>query len=123
MLIFDITAFSQVRVYTAKSVHQEMKQAREEFIQANILIKIERKIILPKLLHYYTKDASLELPELLKMISDLLPLSQQKLIQRCLKGRTVEKCIEWSPHKTTFRYLLHRDLDKQRKSLHNIYQL
>ncbi|XP_039145735.1 LOW QUALITY PROTEIN: uncharacterized protein LOC120282969 [Dioscorea cayenensis subsp. rotundata] len=112
-----------VRVYTAKSVHQEMKQAREEFIQSNTQIKNERKINLPKLLHYYTKDASLELPELLKIICDCLPLSQQKLMQRCLKGRTVEKCIEWSPYKTTFRFLLHRDLDKQKKSLHNIYQL
>ncbi|KAJ0987141.1 hypothetical protein J5N97_005497 [Dioscorea zingiberensis] len=110
-----------VRVYTAKNVLQELELAKDEFIQANMSIKKESKIILPKILYYYAKDASLELSELLKMIINCVPLSQQKIIQRCLKGR-IEKCIEWSPHKSTFRYLLHRDLDKQKASLYNFYQ-
>ncbi|KAJ4963846.1 hypothetical protein NE237_023785 [Protea cynaroides] len=56
-----------VRVYKARSIFQDLKLAKEEFIQASTYIHNDTKIILPKLLYYYAKDASLDLPGLLEM--------------------------------------------------------
>ncbi|XP_077209918.1 uncharacterized protein LOC143845451 isoform X3 [Tasmannia lanceolata] len=104
-----------VRLYTAKSIFQELELAREEFIQASIHIHKDKKIILPKLLCYFAKDASLDLSGILDMIHDCLPGAQQTVNQRYLKGR-LEKYVQWSSHNWSFRYIIHRELAHGRKS-------
>ncbi|KAJ0964988.1 hypothetical protein J5N97_026126 [Dioscorea zingiberensis] len=101
-----------VRVYTSKGVIQELKLAKEEYIQANVSVRKGKKITMPKLLHYYAKDANLQLSDLLEMVSNCMPETQQKIMRGCLKGRP-EKCVEWSSYKSAFRYLVHRELAKQ----------
>lgn len=101
-----------VRVYTAKNIYKELKLAKEEFIQATVRIETGNKIIIPKVLYYYAKDASLELTFLTKMVSESMPEILQKNIEGCLNHRKIEKRIEWSPYKSSFRYLVHRDLVK-----------
>ncbi|KAF8406770.1 hypothetical protein HHK36_008862 [Tetracentron sinense] len=102
-----------VRVYTSKNVFQELKLAKEEFIQASVCIHKERKIFLPKILYYFAKDALLNLAGLLDVVHGCVTEAQQKAIQRCIKGR-LDKYIEWSSHNTAFRYLIHKELAKER---------
>lgn len=98
-----------VRVYKAKSVFQDLKLAKEEFVQAGIYIHKEAKILLPKILDYFAKDMSLDVPGLLKVVNGCLSEVQQKAITTCIKGR-VDKYIHWLPQRSTFRYLIHREL-------------
>lgn len=99
-----------IRVYTAKNIYQELNLAREEFIQANVWLQKESKIFMPKILSYYARDASLELPALLEMVSSCMREDIRKSIQACVLRRKLDKCIEWSAYKSSFRYLVHRDL-------------
>ncbi|KAG1363292.1 hypothetical protein COCNU_11G001190 [Cocos nucifera] len=100
-----------VRLYTARGIYKELELAKAEFIQANVSVRKEKKIVLPRILYYYAKDAYMELSGLMEMVCDSIPDAQQKAIKGCLKRR-LDKCVEWSPYKSTFRYLVHRDLAK-----------
>lgn len=104
-----------VRLYTAKGINQELELAKAEFVQLNVSVRKEKKIVLPKILYYYAKDANLELSGLMEMVCDRMPEAQRKAIKGCLKRR-LDKCVEWSPSKSTFRYLVHRDLAKEEKT-------
>jgi hypothetical protein len=66
-------------------------------------------LLLPKVLHYYAKDAALELRHLVELVSDSMSEAQQLDAQRCLRRRA-DKCVEWLPYKSSFRYVVHRDL-------------
>ncbi|KAA8528850.1 hypothetical protein F0562_036205 [Nyssa sinensis] len=98
-----------VRVYTGNNVLQELKLAKEEFIQASVYIHKETKIFLPKILSYLAKDMSLSVLELLEMVDGCLSEVQRKAVRRCVKGRA-DKFIRWLPQCSTFRYVIHREL-------------
>uniref|UniRef100_A0A1D1YT63 Ferrochelatase n=1 Tax=Anthurium amnicola TaxID=1678845 RepID=A0A1D1YT63_9ARAE len=100
-----------VRIYTSKNVLKELEIAKDEFIQANVSMHKETKIILPKILQYYAKDASMDLSTMLEIVHDCMPEIPQKIIQRFIRGRP-EKCVGWLPYKSNFRYIIHRDLAK-----------
>ncbi|TVU10066.1 hypothetical protein EJB05_43574, partial [Eragrostis curvula] len=97
-----------VRLYTAKKIHHQLELARTEFIQANVMVR-KQVLLLPKVLHYYAKDASLELRHLVELVCESMSEAQQQEAQRCLRRR-VDKCVEWLPYKSSFRYVVHRDL-------------
>jgi hypothetical protein len=97
-----------VRLYTAKKIYHQLEQARTEFIQANVIVR-KQTIYLPKVLHYYGKDAALELPDLIEMVWESMPELQQKVIRQYLKRR-IDKCVEWLPYKSSFRYMVHKSL-------------
>ncbi|VAI86041.1 unnamed protein product [Triticum turgidum subsp. durum] len=103
-------AFSDppVRLYTAKKLDHQLDQAKTEFIRANVIVR-KHIIFLPKILHYYAKDATLELPGLIEMVCKSMPEAQQKEINKCLRRR-IDKCVEWLPYKSSFRYTVHRNL-------------
>ncbi|XP_038987334.1 uncharacterized protein LOC103713877 isoform X3 [Phoenix dactylifera] len=102
-----------VRLYTAKGIYQELELAKTEFIQVNVSVRKEKNIVLPKILYYYAKDAYLELSGLVEMVCSCMPDAQRKAaIRECLK-RKLDKCVEWSPCKSAFKYLVHRDLAEQ----------
>ncbi|VAI74053.1 unnamed protein product [Triticum turgidum subsp. durum] len=103
-------AFSDppVRLYTAKKLYHQLDQAKTEFIRANVMVR-KHIIFLPKILHYYAKDATLELPDLIEMVCKSMPEAQQKEINKCLRRR-IDKCVEWLPYKSSFRYTVHRNL-------------
>lgn len=103
-------AFSDppVRLYTAKKTYHQLNQARSEFIRANVMVR-KQIIFLPKVLHYYAKDANLELPDLVEMVCESMPAAQQKEIRQCLRRR-IDKCVELLPYKSSFRYTVHRNL-------------
>jgi hypothetical protein len=97
-----------VRLYTAKKIYHQLEQARTEFIQANFMVR-KQIIFLPKVLHYYGKDAALELPGLIEMVCQSMTEVQQKEIRQYLKRR-IDKCVEWLPYKSSFRYTVDRSL-------------
>lgn len=103
-------AFSDppVRLYTAQKIYHQLELARTEFNQANAMVK-KQVLLLPKVLHYYAKDAALELRHLVELVCESMSESQQKEIQHCLRRR-IDKCVEWLPYKSSFRYVVHRDL-------------
>ncbi|KAH7673984.1 hypothetical protein IHE45_08G041900 [Dioscorea alata] len=70
-----------VRVYTSKNVLQELKLAKQEYIQANVSIRKGNKITMPKLLYHYEKDANLELSDIIGTICNCMPETRQKYIQ------------------------------------------
>ena len=90
---------------------QELKLAKQEYIQANVSIRKENKLTMPKLLYHYAKDANLELSDIIETICNSMPETRQAHMQRSSKG-SLEKHIKWSPYKSTFRYLVHKELAK-----------
>ncbi|KAL6844753.1 hypothetical protein ACP4OV_025412 [Aristida adscensionis] len=103
-------AFSDppVRLYTAKKIHPQLEVARTEFIQANVMIR-KQALLLPKVLHYYAKDAALELRHLVELVCESMSETQQQQVQHCLRRRA-DKCVEWMAYRSSFRYVVHRDL-------------
>ncbi|KAM0912146.1 hypothetical protein ACQ4PT_012991 [Festuca glaucescens] len=100
-----------VRLYAAKKIHHQLERARTEFIQANVTVK-KQALMLPKVLHYYAKDAALELRHLVELVCEGTSETQRKemaQLQHRLRGR-IDKCVEWLPYKSNFRYIVHRDL-------------
>ncbi|XP_077216040.1 uncharacterized protein LOC143850700 isoform X2 [Tasmannia lanceolata] len=100
-----------LHVYTAKRVFQELEAAKEEYIQATIIIRKEQKFLLPKIIDSFAKDSSLSSGTLLEMIQHHLPETLRKSMQQCQQGKP-RKSIEWVPHNFAFRYLLSKELAK-----------
>ncbi|KAF5740998.1 hypothetical protein HS088_TW11G01080 [Tripterygium wilfordii] len=53
-LIFQ--AAYNVRVYRAKNIFQDLKLAKEEYIEANMYVHKEKKILLPRILYYFALE-------------------------------------------------------------------
>ncbi|KAL3845938.1 hypothetical protein ACJIZ3_003341 [Penstemon smallii] len=102
-----------LRVYSATNVFDDLKVAKEEFIQATVYIHKETKIYLPKILCYYAKDMSLGMAALLEMVSEFLTGIQQKYIKICAKSRP-EKYVYWLEQSSSFRYLIHKEIAERR---------
>lgn len=108
--------WTQVRVYTADSVFQDLKLAKEEFIRASVYIHKETKICLPKILDYFAKDMSLTMAGLLEIVNACVSEVQQKAIIRCMKGRP-ERYINWLTQSSAFRYVINREVAEGRLSV------
>ncbi|KAL0288222.1 UNVERIFIED_CONTAM: hypothetical protein Sangu_2466800 [Sesamum angustifolium] len=102
-----------VRVYTAKNIFQDLKVAKEEFIQATVYVHKQTKIYLPKILRYYAKDMSLGMAALLEVVSGCLTGIQQTAIRKFMNGRP-EKYVYWLEQSSSFRYLIHKDIAERR---------
>ncbi|XP_071729983.1 uncharacterized protein [Rutidosis leptorrhynchoides] len=100
-----------VRIYTPKSVFQELEVAKEEYIHNNFKIQKGQKMLLPKLVDLYAKDSGLCHADLMDMIEHSVPDCHQKSFKLIQKGKSLKK-IEWGAHDFTFRYLLSPDLAK-----------
>ncbi|KAJ0608005.1 putative ternary complex factor MIP1, leucine-zipper [Helianthus annuus] len=100
-----------VRVYTPKSVFQELEIAKEEYIHTNFKIQKGQKIYLPKLVDLYAKESGLCHTGLVDMIEHSVPDCYQDSFKSIRKGKSLKK-FEWVPHDFTFRYLLSPDLAK-----------
>ncbi|KAM7474961.1 hypothetical protein LguiB_022204 [Lonicera macranthoides] len=100
-----------VRIYTPKSVFQELEMAKEEYIQTTSRIRNNHKILLPKIIESYAKESDLCSVGLYEMILHSMPDSLRKRFQQPQQGKFSKK-IEWVPHNFNFRYLLSRELAK-----------
>lgn len=101
----------QVRVYTPKSVLQELEIAKEEYIRATFGVGRDQKILLPKIVESFAKDSGLSPAGMSEMIQECLPESVRKNLKICQSGKS-GKSIEWVPYNFAFRYLLSKELVK-----------
>ncbi|OEL25106.1 hypothetical protein BAE44_0013876 [Dichanthelium oligosanthes] len=105
-----------VRVYFPKRLSQQLEAAREEYIRATVGVWKEHRVLLPKLVEAYARDAKLSPERLVDAVQRSLPESLRTAVQRCRRGggggggRSAGKVVEWLPHRQSFRYLLARDL-------------
>lgn len=88
---------------------QELEVAKMEYIQANWSVNKEEKILLPKLMEYFTKDSNVGSAGLLQMVEQFMPDSVRKNLQPSCKRKT-GKSIEWISHNFAFRYLFSKEL-------------
>lgn len=113
LLLFALSTGSHsdpaVRLYTPKRVLEELQSAKEEYIQSNIAITKEHKIILPKIVDSFAKSSGLGASDLAEMVMPHIPESQRKSVHE-FQSKTNWKGIELTPHDFTFHYLLSKEL-------------
>jgi hypothetical protein len=108
--LFFLCFLEQVRVYTAKNVNEELEAARTEYIQASIGFQSTKKVLLPKILDWYAKEASISSAALLESLSYCLDEEEKEILQRCIwskPNKNTSHCIEWQPYNFSFRYMFH----------------
>ncbi|KAJ3674046.1 hypothetical protein LUZ60_006038 [Juncus effusus] len=97
-----------LRIYNPKRLYNQLETAKEEYIISKIQIQKENKILLPRLIESYVKDAGLNIQETLEMVERYLPQSLRAVLQNC-KQEKFRKVLEWAPHDFTFRYVISRE--------------
>ncbi|KAL4575367.1 hypothetical protein LXL04_022209 [Taraxacum kok-saghyz] len=105
-----------VRIYSAKNVFQDLRIAKEEFIQSTVYVNKETKIYLPKILYYFAKDMALSMGGLLEMVNACLLEKQQKAMKTNVKGKP-EKYVYWLSQSCIFRYVIHQGTVEGRLSI------
>ncbi|KAL9308630.1 hypothetical protein AtEden1_Chr1g0042461 [Arabidopsis thaliana] len=98
-----------VRVYTSEGIFQELRQARDSYIQTSVGFEKETKILLPKIIYNYAKDTSLDMGELFSTVSECLMESQRTAMRRIVNKKQ-ERCIRWVHDESKFRYVIHSEL-------------
>ncbi|KAJ9553778.1 hypothetical protein OSB04_017823 [Centaurea solstitialis] len=106
----SLGAFSDpaVRIYNAKNVFQDLRLAKEEFIQATVYVNKETRIYLPRILYYFAKDMALTITGLLEIVIACLSERQQKAVKTNMKGKP-EKYVYWLSQSSIFRYVIHQE--------------
>ncbi|KAL8189108.1 hypothetical protein R6Q57_029369 [Mikania cordata] len=94
-----------IRIYSPKSIFQELKMAKEEYIHTNIKISKGQKLFLPKLVEMYMKDSRLCMNGLMDMIEHSVPEFYLKSF-KVIRTKKFLKKIEWVTHDFGFRYLI-----------------
>ncbi|KAF5794423.1 putative ternary complex factor MIP1, leucine-zipper [Helianthus annuus] len=114
----SLGAFSDpaVRIYNAKNVFQDLRLAKQEFIQSTVYVNKETRIYLPKILYYFAKDMALSMSSLLEIVNSCLSESQPKVKKPSIKGKP-EKCVYWLSQSCIFRYVILRDTVEGRLSV------
>ena len=103
-------------MYTAKNVRKELEAARKEFLEANIYFQSDdKKLLLPKILEWYTKEASISSNNLLQWVSQYLDERDREVVLKCKGSTKLHKStphcsIEWMSYDFNFRYIFVRDL-------------
>jgi len=106
----------QVRLYSPKSLFRQLEAAKEEYIRANVGVRGrgQHKIILPKALELYARDAGLGAQEVVAAAERHLPEGLRGAARRSQRGRGGGggglPGVEWKPHNLAFRYLLAKEL-------------
>ncbi|KAK4378372.1 hypothetical protein RND71_000234 [Anisodus tanguticus] len=98
-----------LRLYTSKRVFEELEVAKDDYIQANIRVRKEQKLVLPKNVESYIKEVNLSPSCLFETIALALPAYLRKKFQQP-EQRKLWKKIDWIPHNLSFRYLISSEL-------------
>jgi hypothetical protein len=103
-----------VRLYGPKSLFQQLEAAKEEHIRANVAVGVrgrgQRKIILPRALELYARDAGLGAQEVVAAVACHLPDGLRDAVRRSPPAGRARGGVEWKPHNLAFRYLLAKEL-------------
>ncbi|XP_024011059.1 uncharacterized protein LOC18016251 isoform X1 [Eutrema salsugineum] len=103
-----------LKVYTARNVKEELEASKKEFIQANMVVKMHKRVILPKIIEKFAKEASLSSDDLLRWLMDNADEKFGESIKKCVEGKTnykkASQVVEWLPYSSRFRYVFSKDL-------------
>lgn len=107
-----------MRLYNPKSLFQQLEAAKEEYIRANVGVRGrgQHKVILPKALELYARDAGLGAQEVVAAVECHLPEGLRDAVRRSQQGGRARGRgvggggVEWRPHNLAFRYLLAKEL-------------
>lgn len=99
-----------VRVYTASGVENELEAAKKEYLQAAVGVTSKKKLLVPKLLDWYSRDFAKDVESLLDWICLQLPTSLRNAVMECLERRgrpdeMVSQGVQIMPYEFDFRYL------------------
>ena len=100
-------------MYTANNIHKELEAARKEFLQASIGFQSDKKVLLPKILEWYLKEASISSSTLLQWVSQYVDERDKETMLKCARlkpHKSTSHCIEWMPYNFNFRYIFDRNL-------------
>jgi hypothetical protein len=107
----------QVRLYTPTRLFQQLEAAKEEYVRANVGVRgrgQHHKLLLPKVVESYARDAGLAAQEVATMAESHLPESLRATVRRGggqQAGRARARGgVVWRPHNLVFRYLLAKEL-------------
>ncbi|XP_047312890.1 uncharacterized protein LOC124915270 isoform X2 [Impatiens glandulifera] len=95
----------QIRIFTPKRVFEELESAKDDYIQANIVIHKQCKITLPKILDLFARDSCLGPAGFGEMICPFLP----NYVRKNMGGGKLWKRIEWIHHDFAFRYMISKE--------------
>ncbi|CAI5529652.1 unnamed protein product [Closterium sp. Naga37s-1] len=98
-----------LRVYSARTVHAELEEAKDNFLEVAIGMSRDDRIILPKILDWYCPDFTDSLPALLEWALNQLPPAPRVAIAKRMaqkRNPTIEQCVEVASYDWSFRYLL-----------------
>nr|AAO59425.1 putative ternary complex factor MIP1 [Antirrhinum majus] len=98
-----------VRIYTSKKVFQELEIAKEEYIQMNVSVHKEQRLLVPKNVEYYAKEMGLSPQGIAEMLQHSMPDSLRKNFSHNYQGKLWKK-IDYVPQNFTFRFLLTNEL-------------
>ncbi|KAG6424547.1 hypothetical protein SASPL_114965 [Salvia splendens] len=97
-ITYAVFGLVQVRIYTAKRVHQELEMAKEEYIQMNIKVhKEQKRLVVPKNVEYFIKEMGMSPLGTAEMLEHSMPHQQ--------RGKVWRK-VDYAPHDFAFRFLL-----------------
>ncbi|KAJ4878058.1 hypothetical protein Rs2_43076 [Raphanus sativus] len=107
-----------LKVYTATNIKEELEASKREFLRTNVVVRMQKKVLLPKIIERFTKEASLSLDDLMRW---LIKNSDEKLgesIKKCVEGnlnyKKASQVVEWLPYSSKFRYVFSKDLMEKR---------
>lgn len=110
---------SQVHAFTPAYIFHELETAKNDYLRATLGIVKKRKILLPKLVESYTRESSISHDKVLKAILQSLPESFIKRVKKYIGGSKSATRIEWTPHDSSFRYLISKELVKDMLTNHS----
>lgn len=96
----DACHFTQLRIYTAKRVNEELEVAKEDYIISNLRAHKGQRILLPKIVESFAKDSGLCLEDLEDIVECLRPDRRINDIQQRQRKKSW-KSIGWIPHNFT----------------------
>ncbi|OAO89581.1 hypothetical protein AXX17_AT5G45830 [Arabidopsis thaliana] len=103
-----------LKAYTASNVKEELDASKREFLGANVVVKMQKKVLLPKIIERFTKEASLSFDDLMRWLIDNADEKLGESIQKCVQGKPNNKkasqVVEWLPYSSKFRYVFSKDL-------------
>ncbi|KAL0748772.1 hypothetical protein Bca101_030774 [Brassica carinata] len=103
-----------LKAYTATNIKEELEASKREFLRANMVVKKQKKVFLPKIIERFTKEASLSLDDLVRWLIDNSDEKLGESIQKCVEGnpnyKKASQVIEWLPYSSRFRYVFSKDL-------------
>ncbi|KAL3818219.1 hypothetical protein ACJIZ3_004124 [Penstemon smallii] len=102
-----------LNVYTALNIKEELEAAKREYLQANIVVNKSKKILLPKLIEKYTKEACIPFDCILEWITGNVDKKLQDSIRRCRDSKRASQIVKWLPYSSSFRYVFSKELTEK----------